>query len=68
MVRREKYRATNDFTFITIVEGDKIKSVEYPSYGGALGDKLKALKSQILKNQVMIGMCIEQIGQMQLVN
>jgi|JI10StandDraft_1071094.scaffolds.fasta_scaffold26342_4 hypothetical protein len=40
----EKYRATNDFTFITIVEGDKIKSVEYPSYGGALGDKLKALK------------------------
>ncbi len=28
----QKYRSTRDFQFITIVDGAKLKEVEYPSY------------------------------------
>jgi hypothetical protein len=42
--KAQQYKATNDFKYITIVEGDKLKNVEYPSYGEALGDKLRRLK------------------------
>ena len=48
----QSYRATNDFKYVTIIKGDKLKHVEYPSYGSALESKLKSmLKSVSRRNE-----------------
>lgn len=42
--KAQNYKATNDIKYITKIDGNLLAEVEYPSYGGALAGKLKALK------------------------
>jgi hypothetical protein len=51
--KSQNYRATNDEKFITIIDGEKLKEVEYPSYSPVLLERLKKLKS-ISDNKVEI--------------
>lgn len=43
--KAQRYRATRNEEYVTIIDGDNLVSVEYPSYSDTLTEKLKSLKS-----------------------
>lgn len=45
--KNQKYRSTRDFQFITIVDGEKLKEVEYPSYSSSVMSRLQRFKDLI---------------------
>lgn len=44
--KAQMYRATNDEKYLTIVDGNKLENVEYPSYSNVLLEQLKKIKNQ----------------------